>query len=51
MDCINQDFEYKPDPIKLESAKEKARAYAKRQRAVLTARRERAQRAKEKVRA
>ena len=51
VDCINQDLEYKPDPIKLESAKVKARAYAKRQRGVRTARRERARRAAEMVRA
>ena len=51
VDCIDRDMEYKPDPQKLEFAKNKARAYAKRQRVVLTARRERAQRAKEKVRA
>ncbi|MCH7697391.1 MAG: 4Fe-4S binding protein [Chloroflexi bacterium] len=51
MDCIDQDMEYKPDPVKLESAKVKARAFAKRQRGVRVARRERAQRAKEKVHA
>ncbi len=51
MDCIQQDLVYKPDPAKLESAKVKARAYAKRQRVVLVARRERAHRAKEKVHA
>ena len=51
MDCIDQDFEYKPDLIKLESAKVKARAFAKRQRGALTARKERAKRAADKVRA
>ena len=51
MDCINVDLEYKPDLEKLAAAKEKARAFAKRQRGVLTARRGRAQRAKEKVHA
>ncbi len=51
MDCIDREMEYQPDPDKLEAAKVKARAFAKRQRIVLTARRERAQRAKEKVHA
>ena len=51
MDCIHQDPDYTPEPAKLEFAKEKARAFAKRQRGVLLARRERAYRAKEKVRA
>jgi len=51
MDCIHPDLNYQPDPVKLEFAKEKARAFAKRHRRILTGRRERAQRAKEKVRA
>ena len=51
VDCIDQDLEYKPDPEKLEAAKVKARAFAKRQRGVRVARRERAYRAKEKVHA
>ncbi len=51
VDCIDRDMDYQPDPDKLEAAKVKARVYAKRQRVVLTARRERAQRAKEKVHA
>lgn len=51
MDCIHEDPEYQPDLDKLAFAKEKARAFAKRHRAVLVARRERAVRAKEKVHA
>ena len=51
VDCTHQALEYKPDPGKLEAAKVKARAYAKRQRVVFVARRERAQKAKERVHA
>ena len=51
VDCIFPDTEYTPDPEKLAFAKDKARARAKRVRGVMTARRERAQRASEKVRA
>ena len=51
MDCIFPDTEYTPDLEKLAAAKDKARAYAKRQRVVMTARKERAKRAAEKVHA
>ena len=51
MDCIHSDPEYTPDLEKLAVAKDKARARAKRVRTVLLGRRERAQRAKEKVHA
>jgi electron transport complex protein RnfB len=51
MDCIHEDADYQPDPAKLAFAKDKARARARRQRAVLMARRERAIRARETVHA
>ncbi len=51
MDCIVQDLDYQPDPVKLEAAKDKARARVKRQRVVVVARKQRAIAAKEKVHA
>ena len=42
VDCIDEDSSYTVDPQQLERARERARAWAKRQRAVRTLRKERA---------
>ena len=42
VDCISEDPDYVIDPEQLDQAKEKARAFAKRQHSVKTARKERA---------
>ncbi|MDP3766963.1 MAG: 4Fe-4S binding protein [Dehalococcoidia bacterium] len=42
VDCIDQDPDYVADPEQLERAKDRARAYAHRQRAIKVARKERA---------
>ena len=51
VDCIDPDPDYAIEPIKLELAKDRARAHAKRQHAIKTMRKERALAAREAVHA
>ena len=51
VDCIDEDPDYVIDPVQLEQAKDKARAYAGRQRATKVMRAQRAQAAIEAVNA